>query len=260
MTLKSKGILILYSESTQLDYKRLADLCARLAEHYLRVPSTIVKIAPEKKGIRTFKYENLELVSTEWNNGGRFNAYELSPYDETLLIDADYFVQNDNLANYFGSDHNFLCHNRSWDVTGLQQLSMDESMSRNGFKMRWATVCYFKKSDYAKNIFNMWESVANNYEYYSKLIGYQRDPFRNDFCLSIAHQVCSGYHNMDTFHYALPSMSTVNKLIDYGNKNWLILYNHKNKHNVIRYSGDLHVMNKRCVLETDIYDKLWNSI
>lgn len=260
MTLKSRGVLILYSESNQLDYKRLADLCARLAEHYLKVPVTIIKLTPDKKGRRVFKYENLELVTTEWNNGGRYSAYDLSPYDETLLIDADYFIQNDNLANYFGSDHDFLCHNKSWDVTSLGQLRGDESMAGNGFKMRWATVCYFKKSDHAKNIFSMWEKVANDYEYYSKLVGFALAPFRNDFCLSIAHQTCSGYSNVDTFPHDLPSISTVNKIIDYGNKNWLILYSYRNKQNVIRYSGDLHVMNKRCILETDLYDKLWNSI
>lgn len=258
--MKSRGVLILYSESNHLDYKRLADLCARLAEHYLDVPVTIKKIQPKKKGRRVFKYENLELVTTEWNNSGRYNAYNLSPYDETLLIDADYFIQNDNLANYFGSDHDFLCHNKSWDVTSLGQLRGDESMAGNGFKMRWATVCYFKKSDHAKNIFSMWEKVANDYEYYSKLVGFSTAPFRNDFCLSIAHQTCSGYSNVDTFPHDLPSISTVNKIIDYGNKNWLILYSYRNKQNVIRYSGDLHVMNKRCILETDLYDKLWNSI
>lgn len=258
--MKSRGVLILYSESNQLDYKKLADLCARLAEHYLKVPVTIIKLTPKKKGRRVFKYENLELVTTEWNNGGRYSAYDLSPYDETLLIDADYFIQNDNLANYFGSDHDFLCHNKSWDVTGLDQLNIDESMSYNKFKMRWATVVYFKKSQHAKNIFRMWEKVADDYEYYGKLIGFALAPFRNDFCLSIAHQTCSGYDNTNTFSHDLPSMTTVNKLIDYGNKNWLIWYSHRNKENVIRYSGDLHVMNKRCILETDLYDKLWNSV
>ena len=257
---KSKGVLILYSESAQLNYKRLSDLCARIAEHYLKVPVTIIKLNPDKKGMRVFKYEKLDLVNTEWNNGNRYSAYDLSPYDETLLIDADYFIQNDNLANYFGSDHDFLCHDYSWDVTGLDQLNIEEPMSRNDFKMRWATVVYFRKSKHAENIFRMWERVANDYEYYSKLIGFRLAPFRNDFCLSIAHQTCSGYSNTDTFPHNLPSMTTVNKLLDYGNKNWLIWYSHRNKSNVIRYTGDLHVMNKRCILETDLYDKLWNSV
>jgi len=44
VTLKSKGVLLLYSENSQLDYKRLAELSARLAEYYLDVPSTIVKL------------------------------------------------------------------------------------------------------------------------------------------------------------------------------------------------------------------------
>jgi hypothetical protein len=258
--LKSRGVLILYSESKQIDYLRLSNLCARLADHYLGVPTTIIKIEPEQKGMRTFKYTGLDHVKTEWNNIGRFNAYDLSPYDETILIDADYFVQTDHLANYFGSTHDFLCHTHSWDVTGLDQLSFDEHMSANRFKMRWATVCYFKKSTYAENIFRMWKSVHENYEYYSKLIGFSKEPYRNDFCVSIAHQVCAGYSNIDTFKHNLPAITTLNSVIDYGNKNWLILYEERNKFNVLRYSGDLHCMNKRCILETDVYDKLWNSV
>jgi len=258
--LKSKGILILYSESAQLDYNRLSDLCARLAEYYLNVPVTIKKIQPLTKGMRTFKYENLELVPTEWNNVGRFDAYDISPYDETILIDADYFVQTDNLGNYFGSDHDFLCHSHSWDVTGLDTLAQDEVMSRNKFNMRWATVVYFKKSKHAENIFRMWRKIYDNYEYYGRLIGFHRDPYRNDFCVSIALQVCSGYAEKDTFYHNLPSMNTTHKIIDYGNRNWLIRYTHANKQNVVRYRGDLHAMNKRCILDTDIYDKLWNSV
>ena len=260
MKLKSKGILILYSESKQIDYLRLSNLCARLAEHYLDVPTSIIKIEPKQKGMRTFKYSGHEHIKTEWNNVGRFNAYELSPYDETILIDADYFVQTDTLSTFFESNHDFLCHNYSWDVTGLDQLSFDENMSRNQFEMRWATVCYFKKSKHAENIFRVWKSVYENYEYYGNLIGFSTNPYRNYFCVSIAHQVCSGYANKDTFKHNLPALTTTNSVIDYGNKNWLIQYTERNKTNVIRYKGDLHCMNKRCILETDIYDKLWNSV
>jgi len=37
--------------------------------------------------------------------------------------------------------------------------------------------------------------------------------------------------------------------LDYANSRWLLKYQYKESHNVVRYTGDLHVMNKRSLLE-----------
>lgn len=252
--MKSKGVVILYSKSAQLDYERLTEICARLATKYLDVPSTIIELDPEQKNFRTFRYPNGELEGTEWNNIGRYSTYELSPYDETILLDSDYIVQCDTLANYFGCDHNFMCHNTSWDITGNEVFRHDQYMTQNKFEMRWATVVYFKKSECAKRIFDAWRSVYENYAYYSNLFGFSKTPFRNDFAMSIAHQITNGYTNIGTFDYALPALSSSDSVLDYNDCRWLIKYEYKKSHNVLRYTGDLHVMNKRSLLE--IADKL----
>jgi len=255
-----QGIVILYSESSQINYKRLSNLCGRLADYYLKKPVSIIEIDTKKKNLRTFRYPNGELENTEWNNIGRFNAYELSPYDETLLIDSDYIIQTDNLKNYFGSDHNLICHKESWDVTGNSIFKHDRYMTNNCFNMLWATVLYFKKSKHAENIFKSWQAVYENYKYYSELFGFNKAPFRNDYAMSIAHLLCNGYSHPVTFNHSLPALSSSDSVLDYNNKRWLIKYELKQSHNILRYTGDLHVMNKKCILETDLYDKLWNSV
>ena len=258
---KSKGILFLYSENKSLNYKRLAELSARLAEYYLKLPATIIETTPKQKNLRTFRYDD-GVESIEWNNIGRHDAYKLSPYDETLLLDTDYFIQNDSLTNYFGSVHELLCHNYSWDISGNDVFRHDKYLTApgNNFEMRWATVMYFKKCKHSEQLFNTWRIVYNNYEYYSKLFGFKKNPFRNDFALSIAHQLCNGYSNKNTFVNSLPALSTVDSVLDYGNNNWLVKYKYKQSYNVLRYRGDLHVMNKKCILDTDLYNKLWNSV
>lgn len=258
---KSKGVVLLYSENESLNYKRLAELSARLAEHYLNIPATIIEVKPKQKNLRTFRYDT-GVDSIEWNNIGRHDAYTLSPYDETLLLDTDYFIQNNNLLNYFGSVYDLLCHNYSWDISGNDVFRHDKylTMPGNNFDMRWATVIYFKKCKHSEVMFDTWRNVYNNYEYYSKLFGFKKNPFRNDFALSIAHQLVNGYSNKNTFIDSLPALSTVDCVLDYGNKNWLIKYKYKQSYNVLRYKGDLHVMNKKCILDTDLYNKLWNSI
>jgi len=252
--LPSKGVLILYSNSAQLDYYKLSKLCSRLAEQYLNVPCTIQYIEPEQTNFRTFRYPENKLEKTEWNNIGRFSALDLSPYDETILLDSDYIVQSNTLANYFGCDHDFLCHNKSWDVTGNNVFRHDQYMTQNKFDMRWATVIYFKKTEKAKQIFKTWRSVYEHYDYYSKLFGFRRTPFRNDFAMSIAHQICNGYKNSYTFNHDLPALSSSDSVLNYNKGKWLLKYQYKNTHNVMRYKGDLHVMNKHSLLE--IADKL----
>ena len=62
-----------------------------------RCTCTIVKLDPIQKNFRTFRYDDGELEGTEWNNIGRYSAYDLSPYDETLLIDSDYLYNQIHL-------------------------------------------------------------------------------------------------------------------------------------------------------------------
>lgn len=262
MTLKSKGVLIPYSKSKDLDYARLAELSARLAEHYLGVPASVVEVQPVQTQVRWFKYEHeSDPTRVEWNNSGRYQAFDISPYDETLLLDSDYFIQHDGLANWFGSDHDFVCHNNSWDVTGQNQFAPDRFVSANGFEMRWATVVYFKKNAHSERIFETWRNVHRNYAYYSNLLGFMGTPFRNDYAMSIAHQVCNGYANIGTIPYGLPALSTTDSVLDYNDRRWLLQYRMRNqKWNVIRYTGDLHAMNKPNILQSEIYTKLWNSV
>ena len=71
-------------------------------------PSVIEIEITNTTQLPTFRYPNGELEGTEWNNIGRYDALNLSPYDETILLDCDYIVQNNNPANYFGSDSDFI--------------------------------------------------------------------------------------------------------------------------------------------------------
>lgn len=256
--MKSKGILLLYSESAQLDYLKLAELCARLAHKHTDLPVTIKQLNAPLKNARTFRWEDESTQTIEWNNLNRCDAYDLSPYDQTLLLDVDYMLQTDQLLGYFSTQHDFLCHNTSWDITGNQQFRHDRYISSNGFEMRWATVLYFTKSSKNQLLFETWRHVQNNYEYFSKLFGFSQAPFRNDFAMSIAHQLVNGYTNTNTFEFEMPALSTTDSVIDYGSA-WLVKYRYKDSHNVLRYKGDLHIMNKRCLLEPGMYDKIWSA-
>ena len=66
--------------------------------------NVIVTDSFQPENIRLFKdtIDNTEYAS--FKNMGRSDVYELSPYDETLVIDSDYFIMNNVLDQVWDSD------------------------------------------------------------------------------------------------------------------------------------------------------------
>ena len=63
-------------------------------------------------GFINYKLIEPELGNTKsgkaWNNVDRHMAYELSPYDVTLVMDIDYFPFTDNLRQLLEVEHDFI--------------------------------------------------------------------------------------------------------------------------------------------------------
>ena len=266
----SKGALIYAYNNGEFNYLKMADVAAGMVRSQLGVSTTIVTdslslLATDVKfadaviveesssnNHRTFRLPEGN-VSMPWYNQNRGTAYDLSPYDQTLLLDSDYMCSSESLRNVFDSTHTFLCFNRAEDVTGQNSLDSDASVSKNGIPMLWATVMYFTRSDFNRQLFEMMNLVRDNYEYYSKLYGFAARPYRNDYALSIAHHTLSGYQQGRTDHFGwalptLPSQATISKFI--GARlmgcEYTVSYNTVNgpRHSFFR-NRDLHIMNKR---------------
>ena len=211
---------------------------------------------------RSYKDTSHNSMSLPFYNIDRCDAYDISPYDETILIDADYLIMSDVLNNCWGHDNKLMMNWKYQDIMTDRDDPTLRRLSPFGITMYWATVVYFKKGTHAKMIFDTWRSVYKNYAFYSELFGFNKAPFRNDYAMSIAHQMCNGYSNTQTFDYALPALASSDSILDYVDGRWILKYQYKNSYNALRYTGDLHVMNKKSLLDadTDVYTKLWNSI
>jgi len=134
----SKGALLLATPHESIDYIGFAKLAAKLVEKHLGV-ETHIHIGEARPGnSRPFRWHTGEVVTVPWYNSDRTLAYDLSPYDETLLIDVDYLTFNDNLKQYFGSNNEFLCYDQVWDVTSTDSFKHDRWMTRAGHPMLWA--------------------------------------------------------------------------------------------------------------------------
>lgn len=230
----SKGILI-YAYNGAYDYVEIARVSAALAKKHLQLPVTLVTDTPVSfpefdTVIVQSNNDPLQLKYTDgklrpWHNQNRFTAYSVTPYEQTLLIDADYFILNDRLKTLFDTNIEFACYGDANDVTDRKTL--EKTIGHNSIPMQWATVLYFTKNDLANGIFDFIEYIKNHYEFYSLMYNFRADKFRNDYALSIALQTLTGYssHNFVNIPGNLDTVIENTKIVDVrDNGEIMILY------------------------------------
>ena len=178
----------------------MAVVAAKRINHFLNLPVTVVtdtKSVPENPD---YQFDKVILVEPDknnirdhavWINKGRYQAYELSPYDETILLDTDYMVNSDRLLTLFELPTDFCCHDTTSFLMhpGVAQ----EVLSAYSFKTLWATVVMFKKTQRAKQIFECLEMVQKNYEHYANIHSFIAGVYRNDYGLTLATRIVNGH-------------------------------------------------------------------
>jgi len=204
----SRGVLIFAQNNSEIDYNKLAVFAANRVEHYLNVPVSIVtdskewllKSQPSAKLLfdkiiplnadtsQTKKFFDGTLASKvlTWKNLSRPDCYDLSPYDETLVIDSDYLISSKNLSKIWQNKHDFLIYKDSFDLSQWRDIKSFKFLNQLSVPFYWATAFYFKKSIYTRAFFNIVKHIKENYAYYRVLYNIDSTVFRNDFAFSIA--------------------------------------------------------------------------
>ena len=197
----TKGCVI-FAYDGAYPYLRIATRSAELVQQHLGIPVTlitdreysstvfdqiIVRPRTDPEQLREF---NGEL--RPWHNQSRSTVYDLSPYEQTLLIDADYFVFSNTLKPMFNTDVDFACYRNAYEL-GITQ-SLETRIGSTSIPMQWATVIYFTKSELARSVFDFMTYVREHYDFYSMMYGFRNHQYRNDYALSIALQTLTGYN------------------------------------------------------------------
>jgi hypothetical protein len=272
----SKGILI-FAYNNKINYLDVATVAAKLAKQQLSLPVTLVTnttdinnetvfdsivvqqlTGPSSK--RMIKYSNgSDLI--EWHNTNRSNAYDLSPYDQTLLIDADYLMFNNSLGKLFETNLEFACYDSVHEINGWSGLQDNARVGYPGIRMQWATVVYFTKNILSKSIFDFMGVIKENYDYYSSAYDFTKELFRNDFTLSIALQALTGYKGKN--FTAIPgNLITANTEVDLVEvrDNRELVFTWKGKENNLKVTKikdtNIHIMNKKSITDQEILQKL----
>ena len=127
------GALIFAFDNESTNYIAMAGWSARNIRRWLNIPVAIVTDAnPRDSRLSGFDqvipatasaggtrwFEDYQATVT-WHNAGRIDAYALSPWDQTLVLDADYVVASDQLKILLNSNQEFLAHAAAYDITGV---------------------------------------------------------------------------------------------------------------------------------------------
>jgi hypothetical protein len=207
------GALIFAFNNEETDYESMARWSAGNIERHLGIPTQIVTNRDiDAVGTNSRWFGDYGSTVT-WHNESRTDAYALSRWDRTLVLDADYVVASNQLQVLLDADEDFLAHQIAYDVTGLNDFTGLNSFGRHGMPMSWATVMMFRRSQYAESIFEMMSMIRDNWRHYMNLYGIQKSTYRNDFALSIALTVVNGHIlNYPSIPWGLASLTTEHKL------------------------------------------------
>lgn len=277
----TNGIIIFAYNSRKVDYAKISLISASLAKKNLGMPVSLITDESTIKWMEESKIYSLakkifdkiivdEIVEDKINerilgdgilsekipfhNQNRFKAWELTPYDKTLILDCDYLVLTDNLLNYWNVDEDFLISNGVKDLYYEDRFRYhDRYISDSGIELFWATTILFTKNNFTKVVFDYLKHIKENYVQYSEIYRFDYRVYRNDFVFSIAHHVFNGYQTSKSNN--LPELITTldrDILIDVSNNfklKFLLEKNPNEEYIATTVEGiDIHVMNKQSLV------------
>jgi hypothetical protein len=272
----SQGILIFAFNTGDVDYVEIAIHAAKKAKQHLNKPVSIVtdskawllsKFSKDAKifdkiiesidttaQTKRFYDGNGDYKNLVWKNSNRANCYELSPYDETLVIDCDYIINSSFLQYCWQQPNEFLIYKQYNDLAGWRDTSEFDYINEFSIPFYWATVFFFKKTETNKAFFALIEQIRDNWAYYINLYQLPSTKFRNDIAFSIAIHMMNGFTAGD---FAKPFANKLHYVIDrdilidaVDNKMKFLLQKElTNEYTALKTEAlDIHVMNKRSLI------------
>jgi len=292
----SKGVLVFARNNAQIDYCKQAVFLAKRVKQFLDLPTTIVTDSTEfllteypdakeifdkiisivwkedqltedttlskteNHGIRTFNDGGLVEKKLQFKNETRTLAYELSPYDETLILDTDVVLCNDSFKHCFDQAHDFLIYDNSYELIEVDREGIFDRVSDTSVKFYWATCVFFRKTETNKIFFDLLQHIQENWKHYDRIFQINTPYYRNDYSFAIAIHIMNGYQKGD-FAKPMPGKLyfATDKSICWSIDNNSILMllekqGFRGEYTLMRIKdANLHVMNKfslnRCIDE-----------
>ncbi len=268
----SVGILLIAHDNEIVQYGKLASLNAVQARK-LFPNIKIVLITDDETTIRTLDFDHIIKVERPTNterhyirdrkethpgmfrNGSRSGIYDLTPFDETLVVDLDYILFNPRtLLGMSESPFDVMINTEIRSILGPGR-PVVKMIAPESIPQQWATMVYFRKSPVSKAYFRLVNEVRNNYDWYAQLYGFSKHLYRNDYAFSIASHVMNAYSRHEILVGSLPDPKLLfawdhDRLIGYHKNGLIFAADHQKKYLPVKTANqNVHVMNKLTLME-----------
>ena len=161
----TRGVL-LFAENTDIDYIKQAEVLARSIKEHGNVSVSLVTNNMLSKTV----FDNIIVVpesSGTWKIGNRVHAYDLTPYDNTIVMDVDMYCPLD-LNEYFDlledEDLWFTTKVYTYRNTPVTSYYYRRSILENALPNTYVGMYYFNKSKKANEFFNTLQQVHTNWQ------------------------------------------------------------------------------------------------
>jgi hypothetical protein len=197
-------------------------------------------------------YDGTDNVVVPFINSNRSSAWDLTPYDRTLLIDSDFLIFSNRLSEYWNVDSDLMIGESINDVYDNNRVGYhDRYISDVGIKLYWATTVMFTKNAKTKIFFELVKHIKDYYQYYADTYRFDSKQFRNDVAFSIAKHILNGFEQNDSEDLP-PVLTLLDKDVLYSvDKKLTVLVSPKldSTFCAATVTGiDLHVMNKQSII------------
>jgi hypothetical protein len=223
--MSNDGVVLIARNNGKFDYVKQAVYLAERIKKYLNLPTSIITDSPkylksqfsskifdkiisvdytvDNNNKRSFD-GSLYNTTIDFKNSQRSKAYQLSPYEKTLLMDTDYIICNDHLLKCFSSNADLMMFKKSIDLAGYRETAEFNRVSDFGIEFYWATVVYFTKCEQNEIFFNLIDHIKENWHFYQKRYFINESLFRNDYAFSIAAHIMNGFSYDNRFVSEIP--------------------------------------------------------
>lgn len=196
----SNGYVIYAFNTPDCDYVKMAAYNAHLIHIHTGYPVALVTDTNSSVEPGAFDHvvrkkpniihDNYGVDRKLWRNTERTGYLEDSPFDRSVVLDADYLIYNDQINLLLESSEPLIL---SREVRQVSDEKLDESrISPFGLDAIWATCFAFEKSQLSVDFFSLVDYVREHYAYFAQLYDFSPKPFRNDFAFTIALHLMTG--------------------------------------------------------------------
>jgi hypothetical protein len=254
------GALIFAFNNEQTDYVAMAAWSADRIRRHLNIPTAVITNCTDQAQLGNFdqviyadpisggtRYFDDYKETITWYNAGRTDAYSLTPWDQTLVLDADYVVCSSELKNVLDMPQDFACHRLAWDMSCIDYFEGLNRFGHHKFPMWWATVMMFRRGNISQYIFDCMNMVKQNWTHYKDLYHIQGPQYRNDYALGIALGIVSGHTlKVDNIPWSLASVLPEHELSQIGVDHFEIKFQDQGQSKKMDWKDmDFHAMGKK---------------